>query len=129
MSKTEQHDLKEYYIQSEILDIGAGAATWYFGVPQAGYLVRAFYTSQTAQATADALLTFAISTVDLGQTLTIPSAAGAAGRSHIVDFSRVSGSFAREPENLDLIAVGGVIAVDTDGGGTGTGRLTLVIHP
>lgn len=129
MAKVEQHDLREYYIQSEILDIGAGAATWYFCVPQAGYLVRAYYTPFTVQASADALLTFAIQTVDLGQTLTIPSASSAVGRTHVVDFSAVSGAFVSEGEHLDLIASGGTIAVDTDGGGTGTGRITLVIRP
>jgi hypothetical protein len=129
MPKQEQHDMREYHIMSEILDIGGGAATWYFGVPQAGSLVRALYTSTTAQASADALLTFAVNTVDLGQTLTVPSSAGAVGRNHVVDFSVVPGSFCYEPEHLDLIAVGGTIAVDTDGGGTGTGRITLVIRP
>jgi hypothetical protein len=129
MTKQEQHDIREYFITSEILDTGAGAATWYFGVPQSGYLVRAYFTSATAQAAADMTLTFAINTVDLGQTLVVPSASGAVGRSHMVDFSLVPGSFAYEPEHLDLIAAGGVVAVDTDAGGTGTGRITLVIRP
>jgi hypothetical protein len=129
MPKQENHDIREYYITSEILDIGGSAVTWYFGVPRAGYLIRALYTSTTAQASADATLTFAINTVDLGQTLLVPSASGAIGRNHVVEFSAVPGSFVLEPEHLDLIAVGGVVAVDTDAGGTGTGRVTLVIRP
>lgn len=129
MSKVEQHDMREYSITSEILDIGAGAATWYFGVPQAGYLDRAYYTSTTAQGTGDAILTFAIGTVDLAPVMTVLNSGGAVGLVHVVKFSRNSGSFAREPEDTDLIALGGVIAVDTDGGGVGTGRITLVIKP
>lgn len=129
MAKIEQHDMAEYYITSEMLDIGAGTATWYFGVPQAGYLVRAYYTTGVVQTTANNILTFAIETNDLSPTLIVLSAASAVGRVHVVDFSRISGSYAHEPEDTDLIAAGGVIAVDTNGGGEGEGRITLVIHP
>ena len=129
MAKVEQHDMSEYYITSEELDIGAGVVTWYFGVPQAGYLTRAYYTTAVVQTTANNILTFAIEGSDLSPTLLVLTSGTAIGRVHVVDFSRTSGSYASEPVDLDLIAVGGVIAVDTNGAGEGEGRITLVIQP
>ena len=129
MSKVELHDTRECYIASGNLNTGAGVTTWYFASPIAGYLDRAIFVSETAQTTADALLTFAIGTVDLAPTLTIPSSGGANGRSHVVRFSRSAGNVLLEPEHLDLVAAGGVIAVDTDGGGEGIGIIVMVIKP
>jgi hypothetical protein len=128
MPKQELRDMREYYINTQVLDVG-NAGTWFFGIPNAGYLSRAFFMSTVAQSSADATLTFAVGSDDLAQTMVIPSASGAIGRSHVVDFSRNAASYAYEAEDLDLVAARAVIKVVTDAGGTGQGRLVLVIRP
>ena len=130
MAKIEQHDAREYHIWTEVLDIGAGVDTWYLPIPQAGTVVRAYYVSDTAQATGNAELEFTIGTTALVPVITVPSAAGAVGRSHVAIFSPVAGdNFVREPDDLDLLAAGAMLSVATDGGGAGTGRICVVIRP
>ena len=129
MAKVEQHDIREFYTHSgQYFDVGA-ATTWYLCVPHAGYLARAYFVSRVAQITADATITFAIGGSSLTPTMVIPSSGGAIGRSHVVNFSRVSANYLYEPEGTDLVAAGAVLAVTTDGGGTGNGVFHFAIRP
>jgi hypothetical protein len=127
MPKVEQHDLREYYITTVLINL-ATTATSIFNVPRAGYLARAIWTNINTIAVDDTVLTFVVGAATISPTMTVVDA-GVAGTSHVVDFPRSAASYCREAEDLDLIAVGAVITIESDQAGTGLGKLVLVISP
>ena len=92
MSTTGLRDRREIYLADFGVDITTNAATVaYIPFPASGYVTRFYCAIRAAHAGADTDLTFQIGTTTclIGAataTLTIPTAASAIGRVHVLDF-------------------------------------------
>jgi hypothetical protein len=131
MSKQEQHDLREYHIVTEPIDISNAAAAW-IPCPEAGEIVNILALAESAVGVGDTDLTFEINgtTVKVGAaaaTVTLVSAASAAGDAYAVKPD--TDNVLRELEDGDAIATAGsAIEVISDATGTGTVRLVFTIR-
>jgi hypothetical protein len=128
MTKTDRHDAREYYLTASGVATADVGSVW-FVIPVAGYITQ-FAAGLEVLSDGDPELTFFLGGVAMesggsAAALTLPNT-DVVGSVDRIEFDRGNTEYALEPENLDLVAAGGVFEVRTDGDGS-TGNYSYVV--
>ena len=132
MAKQEQHDLREYILSTEPINVGTGVLA-NMAIPVSGQVVRVLACMNTAISTADADITFQLSNVNLVSggvtaTLTLPTAASAAGDVEVIEFDPLNKiNLALEAVDGQPLTTGGTLEIIAAGGATGAVIFVVVI--
>ena len=131
MAKQEQHDMREYAIVTDNLNV-ATAAMGFIPIPASGQVIRCI---NTVIGVADTDITFQLANVNLlsggaTATLVLPTAGSAGGDIEVIEFDPL------DPINLALegvdgegLADGGTLELISDAAGTGNVVFAIVIAP